>query len=342
MTTGPGTVTAMATLPGFPAPTAAPTHVDAPASSVPRPAAPTVPAAGTSALVDADDLTRLEQLADAGPPGTLVVVTAPAADVAASAAERLASRWAGPGDLRVAAPDGDRWTVDALDATVIAPSRLVPSYRNVIVVHHAAAMTAQAADHLLKTLEEPGAPTTFLFAIADTDTLSATIRSRAAVTLALRLAPAAARTDALVAAGIDRETATRAVTACGPEAALAVTVAADLPALALLEAALAAPTASPVAAARARLERIEQLAKATGPKATEKARVRQVARLALAAADRRIAAAARANGTDTTAVHQAAQSGRTLARARQALDRYAPPLLVLTAAALAEADASAR
>jgi hypothetical protein len=84
-------------------------------------------------------------------------------------------------------PSSDKWTVAELDEQVIKPSWFAPSHHRVVIVDGAERMADQTADHLLKTVEEPPATCTFVFAVRALDDLTTTLRSRSGVTL--RLAP---------------------------------------------------------------------------------------------------------------------------------------------------------
>ena len=156
----------------------------------------------------------------------MLVVEVPVGDAGDAAATQLGlaylrSDQAREQDLRLAAPEGDRWTVSEVDVTIAGPAALIPVERNVIVVLSADRMDRSTSEHLLKVVEEPSAPTTFVFVTARAGALLPTLRGRAGVILRLELASASQRAAALVASGADRFLATEFVGLAGPFGVLA-------------------------------------------------------------------------------------------------------------------------
>lgn len=225
----------------------------------------------SAAGVHVDDVPALAALATTGVVGNLVVLASPDGDPAPEAARRLAellltdpqSRAL---DVHLAVPAGDRWTVDELDELVLGPARLRAFERTHVVVVDADAMAPAAADHLLKTLEEPSSAALFWFCVRDAATLKATLRGRAAAVLPARAAPASARVDALVAEGADPQSAAEVAALAGADLRLARAALADpalLPPLRLLAGAPLVGVAGPTAAAFALVEAVAALAAAT-------------------------------------------------------------------------------
>lgn len=120
-------------------------------------------------------------------------------------------------DLVVVQPEGrTSLTVDQARATVaravLAP---VEAARKVILIEDAGAMTDEAANALLKTLEEPSETTVFVLAAETEDDLPATVASRSRIVRFGRVSDDEIEA-ALTAQGVDPEQAGRvAVTAAG-------------------------------------------------------------------------------------------------------------------------------
>lgn len=164
---------------------------------------------------------RLRDLAGTGCPGSLAILQAPVGDVGPAAGLALAravlhSDKARDLDIRVVAPEGDRWTVSEVDVSLVTPASLTPEERNVVVVCAADAMDAACAEHLLKTVEEPSAPTLFVFVTERNDRLLTTIIGRASVIVALEAATDDARVARLVEDGVDGDLAAELVAVAGP------------------------------------------------------------------------------------------------------------------------------
>lgn len=128
-------------------------------------------------------------------------------------ARRLDLRWAGPGT--------DRWTVSEVDDLVISPSQLKAYERNVIVVRAAGAMDTRTAEHLLKTIEEPPAPSLFIFVVRSAAELLPTIVGRAGAVLTLEMAGGDMVARDLVADGAPEDIAVLCSALAGHDAVLA-------------------------------------------------------------------------------------------------------------------------
>lgn len=288
----------------------------------------------------------MADLAQNPPAGNLAVISCDLGPVAALAATAVAAAIVGDelADLRLPVPDGDRWTVAEVTDQLIGGTRLVPVRRNVIVVPFADQMGPGCADHLLKTIEEPSAPSLFLFAVTDPELLLTTIRGRASVEVAVETIPATERAAALAAsAGIAQEAALRLVTLAGQQVTLAQVpnaVAADQ-VLEELEAGFGPELGSPapVTTATGQVAAFEQLAKritkAAGERSAPAVRraVRTLARQALdaweAAEPVHVADAIRAQ--DTGRVHDSYRRLAAIGRARAELALNAPVPAVLAA-----------
>ena len=264
-----------------------PTDPIAATSSAPATGDPA--AAALAAVLDAESIAALDRLADGSRSSSLVIVEAPGDDVAVAAGTHVARRVVADADtrtvdVRVAAPGGDRWQVAEVDEQIVAPARLVPIERTVIVVAAAAAMTRSTAEHLLKTVEEPSGRALFVFCVTDAATLLTTIRGRASATARVELAPATARIDALVATGVDRADAVEAVTLAGANATFAAGLAGDRTALDALRTVAAAPLRvdHPTTAAVHLAAAIDQVAAAGAGRAAGKAAARTVTRTVIA------------------------------------------------------------
>lgn len=168
--------------------------------------------------VRAGDREALALLVADPPAGHLVVIDGGPGDLAetvASALGQVLTRHGGGWDLHLAFPEADRWTVAEVSSKIAGPARLVAVDRNVIVVGSADRIEHGAADHLLRTLEEPGGSTLFIFAVRRAGDLQATIRSRVSKTLVVRPADKSERVAALVADGCDEELARKLIEWCG-------------------------------------------------------------------------------------------------------------------------------
>ena len=169
-----------------------------------------------SELVDAKSLAIAAAALDKHPTVVLVEASAFVAELAAPwiIEQLLPTTQARLTDARVVAPEKANWTVEEITEQIIAPASLTPRLRNVIVVTDADKMTASAADHLLKAIEEPPAPTTFVLCAKSTDLLSATIRSRSSAKITFPLDHEALHAR-LVATGLTTDLVTTAIAKLG-------------------------------------------------------------------------------------------------------------------------------
>jgi DNA polymerase-3 subunit delta' len=129
-------------------------------------------------------------------------------------------------DLVLVEPDGrSSLTVDRARETV-AKAVLTPveASRKVFVFEEAGAMNDEAANALLKTLEEPSDTTMFVLVAESQDDLPSTVASRSRTVFFGRV-PEAEITQALVDRGIDRDQAERVATASGGRPGLALVLA---------------------------------------------------------------------------------------------------------------------
>lgn len=173
-------------------------------------------------------ISALAEVVTHPPSSPVLLCSGPAASPAADQLARglAAAVGAGESDIVVAHPDGASWKVAELDEQVLAPSHRSTATRNVVVVH-AADRLVVGADRLLKTLEEPDAPTWFVLAAADVDRLPVTLRSRAAVEVVALPADDDTRTLRLIAAGVDADVAAALVAAAGPQVVFDLAACAD-------------------------------------------------------------------------------------------------------------------
>ena len=100
-------------------------------------------------------------------------------------------------DVHVASPEGQQWTLEEIDRDVVATVSLSALSRHIMVVGAVDDLTAQAADRLLKTIEEPAAPTLWLLCARDVGSLPATLRSRVVSVLDVHVSVPSALLDAL-------------------------------------------------------------------------------------------------------------------------------------------------
>ncbi|MEX0825421.1 MAG: hypothetical protein WD184_01490 [Acidimicrobiia bacterium] len=129
-------------------------------------------------------------------------------------------------DLVLVEPDGrSALTVDRARDTV-ARSVLTPveATRKVFVFEEAGAMNDEAANALLKTLEEPSATTMFVLVVESLDDLPATVSSRSRTVFFGRV-PEAEIARALVEQGISADQAERVATSSGGRPGIALMLA---------------------------------------------------------------------------------------------------------------------
>ena len=179
--------------------------------------------------------------ADSASPAQAYLLVGPASVGKATVARRFAALVVCPGDdpgcrrrvlggihpdLTLVEPEGrTALTVDqargAAAAAVLTP---VEAGRKVFLFEEAGLMNDQAANALLKTLEEPTATTVFILVAESADDLPATVASRSRTVVFGRV-PDAEVVAALVARGIDPDQAERAAAASGGRPGLALMLA---------------------------------------------------------------------------------------------------------------------
>ena len=146
-------------------------------------------------------------------------------------------------DLEVVEPDGrTALTVDQARATVArAVLSPVESGRKVFLFEEAGMMNDEAANALLKTLEEPSASTMFLLVAESEDELPATVASRSR-TIVFGRVPDGEVVDALMGRGVEPDQAERAAVASGGRPGLALMLATRPEVAAFRRAWLSVPT----------------------------------------------------------------------------------------------------
>ncbi|NQV05240.1 AAA family ATPase [bacterium] len=129
-------------------------------------------------------------------------------------------------DLTVVEPDGrTALTVEQARSTVArAVLSPVEAPRKVFLFEEAGVMNEEAANTLLKTLEEPTETTVFVLVAESEDQLPETVASRSRTVFVGRV-PEPEIVDALVARGVDPVQAERATAAAGGRPGLALTLA---------------------------------------------------------------------------------------------------------------------
>lgn len=224
---------------------------------------PVRPADLSDLPVAAETVTQAAAVTAQPPAGSLIVVAGPAATLVAPAVGEILA--ADPTDLVIAAPQAASWRREEFDTLVLAPASRAtgPDRRNVIVVL-AADRFGPLSERALKPVEEPQAPTWFVFATPTLSALTPTMRSRAAAHIVAAPASPARRVAALVDAGVEETVAARLVALAGDhvEVDLAITTHPDLATLACEV--LTHPTvqARPLKVATHLTETFEPLAKA--------------------------------------------------------------------------------
>lgn len=293
----------------------------------------------------------------AAPSGHLLVLHGPG-DLPSLAARALADGLVRPDardlDVHVAAPAGDRWSLDEVRDLVVAPAQLVSIDRCVVVVEQAGAMDTASAEHLLKVVEEPAENTVFLFCVQDPAELLVTLRGRAAAMLRIDPAPDRDRVRTLRDAGV--QNADRLVAWCDGAAGVLVRLAADPSLEPLVTRALGAnlDTASPASSGYAIAAALDELARAVDPEAADenadgadstkrgrrkpgeqvvRARARQLARVLLARWRRELTAQV-ATADDAAAYANLVRRAEALDELEASIWRYRPLASSLTAAGL--------
>jgi hypothetical protein len=290
--------------------------------------------------IDEPSRKRLSALVDNLSAGHLVILEAPAGDVGPAAAvavgEALLSEEARKVDLRVAVCESGKWTMGEIDDWIVAPSRLTPQERAVVIVEAADRMDTGAAEHLLKTLEEPSNGALFIFCVEHIGTLLSTVVGRASEVIHLEPVGAGELVERLVERGVAGDVAQEAVSLCGPFTALAERACGDDELLSALRDALGGKletaAAQPSQAAAVTAEGLERLAKlqlAGSGKVAQpavRARSRELARVALSRWKREVSTQVRL--TTTRRGHQWAK------QAAGALDAAGDQLSVNTSVAV--------
>jgi len=170
-------------------------------------------------------LTTLAQ----GTPPILIALVSDLETLAASAASLLAGRWVANtefpdailSDLRVISPTSDRWTAEELRSEILDVVSRTPVIRHVIVIDSADRMDQRLADRLLRTLEEPPSPASFVLCVEDVTQLPVTIQGRLEHIVEILPASPTERAEALVTAGVARPAAETAVRLAGRAVTLA-------------------------------------------------------------------------------------------------------------------------
>ena len=146
-------------------------------------------------------------------------------------------------DLVVIEPEGrTALTVDQARATVALASRApVESDRKIFLLEEAGLMNDEAANALLKTLEEPTASTVFVLVAESEDELPSTVASRCRSVFFGRV-PEDEILEALVAGGVDPEQAQNASRVSGGRPGLAIALATQADVAAFRRAWLSVPT----------------------------------------------------------------------------------------------------
>lgn len=86
-------------------------------------------------------------------------------------------------DILISYPVEDRWSIESIKSEIISKSILAPYNRNYIIIANTDSISSSGFDKLLKTLEEPVSPTTFILITSSAQVLPKTILSRAQFTL---------------------------------------------------------------------------------------------------------------------------------------------------------------
>lgn len=289
-------------------------------------------------------LDALVVLASALPRG-LVVLVGDDPWLVESSALWLAEKSGFDEDLRVARPASDRWTIEELDELVIAPSALKPSVRNLIVLCRADNIAPGAYAHLLKTIEEPPAPTTFVFSLRSMASLPATLRGRAAAVCQIQGLDERSHAEALTALGLSAAQAASLVEVTAPFSVWASALASpssvelalaafDVPLSRRLPITVATELAEACDAVTAALESSME---SPGP---TPALLRDVVRHALYRLELKMSISLRHSAVTPAHVARAANVASALERAHLLVDRYAPPLTVFATVLTAATSAS--
>lgn len=137
-------------------------------------------ATSTQFALTAELLARLRQIAKNPPSALAVCASALLGEQVAAQLGRLIAptERAYQNDVHLLAPAGPSWSIAEIDQTIRTAGEFVPTLRNVIVVLDAHKMAPAGFDHLLKLIEEPLAPTTYVLCVDEIGALPPTIRGR--------------------------------------------------------------------------------------------------------------------------------------------------------------------
>lgn len=164
-------------------------------------------------------------------PSTFIILQSSLVGLGVEAAVLLAKAWvredAYESDVRVIRPSSDKWTVAEVNDLIISPAQKFPNDRHLIIVDNAGAMESSASEKLLKTIEEPSSPCTFIFCVEELPQLLKTLQGRATSIINLKPADGTARIAALVEAGATPTQANMAVALAGNQVRLAPLIVAD-------------------------------------------------------------------------------------------------------------------
>ena len=186
------------------------------------------------ALVSASTRRSLNELAVNTPP-VLVALVCELDELAPAAGMLLGERWVTSGDgtqpdttdTRLLSPESDRWTLDELSIQVLEPAKVSPAFRHVFVIDAADRMDQRLADRLLRLLEEPPSPATFVLCVSSFDALPVTLQGRCEKVVLIESATSSERAEALISAGVARPAAETAIRLAGRAIALAPLLARD-------------------------------------------------------------------------------------------------------------------
>jgi len=218
------------------------------------------------ALLSEEARSELNNLAKSVP-SSVTMLQSMQRDLGLVVAVTLAKSWvpdltAREVDVVVAIPDG-RWGIDQLREDVLDALRTLPISRRVVVIDRVDEMDRNAADTLLKAIEEPGESTVFILVGTSADMLNPTIRGRIVKTLTLLPATSEAREKLFVEAGYSDTLAHQAVEVAGEHVVLANLLVENpelLEAAKSLRATVQTSSVKPVTAAAEAAEEIERLA----------------------------------------------------------------------------------
>jgi DNA polymerase III delta prime subunit len=167
----------------------------------------------------------------------------------------------GVDDVKVLTPAEGRWKVDDLDA-VIAAAAMRPVVRNLLVIERADDMTDLVVARLLKTFEEPAAPTWFLLCVRTVASMPVPVQGRIHTTVTVASPDVAVVVEELAAAGVTREEAEAIGLLCHPRTELAPYLTRSVAEMTELMSALRWPVdAAQVSAACAGIDRAAKSAK---------------------------------------------------------------------------------